>query len=311
MALPEELQELAQKVSNWGRWGDRDERGTQNLIDADATRRGLALVKDGRHRSLALPLDQTAPQQGGAPGRIAPLRTMLAVNQTYTGQEGDAAFNDDTVVMAMAAGTHVDALAHVTYGGFMYNGFPDTRVSASAGATKCGADKLDPIMSRGVLLDLPRALARGADRLDPGYAITADDLDAAVEHAKVTPQPGDVVLIRTGHMKHFHEGDTHAYNHECPGLSTHTIEWVRDRDLGAVFTDTYVYEVWPPQDWAAMMVVHMIHLRDMGQIQGQNFNFEGLADDCADDGRYEFLFTAVPEPFTAACSAPVNPIVTK
>ena len=236
MALPAELQELAQKVSNWGRWGDRDERGTQNLIDADATRRGVALVSDGRSRSLALPLDQTCPQQGGAPGRIAPLRTMLCVNQTYTGQEGDAAFNDDTVVMAMAAGTHIDALAHVTYGGQMYNGFPDTKVTASAGATRCGADKIGPIMSRGVLLDL--AATKGVDRLDAGYAITADDLDAALEHAKVTLLPGDVALIRTGHMKHFHEGDTRAYNHESPGLSTHTIPWVRDRDLGAVFTDT-------------------------------------------------------------------------
>lgn len=309
MALPEELAELAARVSNWGRWGERDERGTQNLIDADALRRGLALVRDGRHRSLALPLDQTAPQQGGAPGRIAPLRTMLTVNQTYTGQEGDAAFNDDTVVMAMAAGTHIDALAHVTYGGFMYNGFPDTRVTTVAGATRCGADKLDPIMSRGVLLDLPTV--KGLDRLEPGYAVTADDLDAAVELAKVTLQPGDIALVRTGQMKHLHEGDTHTYNHESPGLSTHTIEWTRDRDLGAVFTDTYVYEVWPPQDWAAMMVVHMVHLRDMGQIQGQNFDLEGLAADCADDGRYEFLFTAMPEPFTAACSAPVNPVVTR
>lgn len=309
MALPDELAELAQKVSNWGRWGDRDERGTQNLIDADATRRGMALVTDGRHRSLALPLDATSPQQGGAPGRIAPLRTMLCVNQTYTGQAGDAAFNDDTVVMAMAAGTHIDALAHVTYGGQMYNGFPDTKVTASGGATRCGADKLGPIMSRGVLLDL--AATKGVDRLEAGYAITADDLDAALDHARVTLLPGDVALVRTGHMKYFHEGDTHAYNHDSPGLSAVTIPWVRDRDLGAVFTDTYIYEVWPPQDWAAMMVVHMIHLRDMGQIQGQNFDLEGLAADCAEDGRYEFLFTAAPEPFTSACSAPVNPIVTK
>lgn len=309
MALPEELQELAQKVSNWGRWGDRDERGTQNLIDAEATRRGLATVRDGRHVSLAIPLDQTSPQQGGAPGRIAPLRTMLAVNQSYTGGEGDAAFNDDTVVMAMAAGTHIDALAHVSYGGKLYNGFPDTKVTAAAGALKCGADKLDPIMSRGVLLDLP--LVAGVDRLDDGYSVTADDLDAAVEHAKVTLQPGDVVLVRTGHMQHFLEGHTQRYNHDSPGLSTHTIQWVRDHDLGGVFTDTYVYEVWPPQDWAAMMVVHMIHLRDMGQIQGQNWNFEALAADCADDGCYEFLVTANPEPFTSACSAPVHPVATK
>ncbi len=308
MALPEELQELAQKVSNWGRWGDTDERGTQNLIDADATRRGLALVRDGRHRSLAIPLDPSAPQRGGAPGRIAPLRTMLMVNQTFTGQDGDAAWNDDTVVMALAAGTHIDALAHCSYGGSIYNGFPDTVVTAMGGATRCGADKIDPIMSRGVLLDLPAA--KGLDRLDPGYALTAEDLDAGVELAKVTLQPGDVALIRTGQMQHHHRGDVEAYNHESPGLSTHTIEWVRDHDLGAVFTDTYVYEVWPPQDWAAMMVVHMIHLRDMGQIQGQNFDLEALAADCADAGRHEFLFTATPEPFTAGCSAPVNPVVT-
>src|SRR5689334_3377205 len=130
MALPEELQELAAKVSNWGRWGERDERGTANLIDNDALRRGLACVQDGRHLSLAIRLDQKSPQQGGAPGRIAPLRTMLSLNHTYTGQPGDAAFNDDTVVMALSAGTHIDGLAHVTYGGFMYNGYPDTMVNA-------------------------------------------------------------------------------------------------------------------------------------------------------------------------------------
>ena len=59
-----------------------------------------------------------------------------------------------------------------------------------------------------------------------------------------------------------------------------------------------------------MMPVHMIHLRDMGQIQGQNFDFEALAVDCAEEGRWEFLFTAAPEPFTGACSTPVNPLAT-
>ena len=112
-------------MSNWGRWGDDDELGCANLIDAEATRRGLAEVRDGRHRSLAIPLDAVQPRRpAGRPGRTAPLRTMLTVNQTYTGLDDDAAFNDDTVSMAMAAGTHIDALAHVTYGGFLYNGFP-------------------------------------------------------------------------------------------------------------------------------------------------------------------------------------------
>ena len=309
MALPAELAELAESVRNWGRWGDDDERGTANLIDDAARRRGMDAAGAGRHLSLAIPLDQRSPQQGGAPGRLAPLRTMLSINQTYTGAEGDAAFNDDTVVMATSAGTHVDALGHCSYGGFLYNGFPADTVSAVDGLTRCGADKIGPLMSRGVLLDLPAAL--GVDRLEPGYAVTAEDLDAAVELARVELASGDVVCVRTGHMQCFHEGRTSDYNHDSPGLSTHTIRWIRDRDCGAVFTDTYVYEVWPPQDWAAMMVVHMIHLRDMGQVQGQNFDFESLAEACAADGVYEFLFTGHPEPFTGAASAPLHPVATR
>jgi kynurenine formamidase len=306
--LSPELAELAASVSNWGRWGDDDERGTANLIDGAALRRGLDAVRVGRHVSLAIPLDQRSPQQGGAPGRIAPLRTMLSINQTYTGQDGDAAFNDDTVVMAMSAGTHIDAIGHVSYGGQLYNGFSADTVTAVAGLTRCGAEKIGPIMSRGVLLDLPASLE--VDRLEPGYAITADDLDRAVDHARVELAPGDVLCVRTGHMQFFHEGKTITYNHDSPGLSTHTVRWIRDHDCGAVFTDTYVYEVWPPQDWAAMMVVHMIHLRDMGQLQGQNFDFEALAGVCASEGTHEFLFTAHPEPFTGGCSAPVHPVAT-
>ena len=309
MPLSDELRELAGRVSNWGRWGDDDERGTLNLVDADAARRGLDAVRDGVSRSLALPLDQSSPQAGGAPGRIAPLRTMLTINQTYTGLPDDAAFNDDTVSMAMAAGTHLDALAHVTYDGLMYNGFPADAVTAQAGATRCGADKLTPVLSRGVLLDLPAT--KGVERLEPGYAVTAEDLDAAVDHARVTLAPGDVLLVRTGHMQLFHAGDTWGYNHDSPGLSTGTIEWVHAADAGAVLTDTYVYEVWPPQDWACMMPVHMIQLRDMGQIQCQNVDLEGLAADCAADGRHEVLLWAAPEPFTGGCSAPVNPVATR
>jgi kynurenine formamidase len=309
VALPAELAELAASVSNWGRWGDDDERGTANLIDDAALRRGLAAVRSGNHISLAIPLDQRSPQQGGAPGRLAPLRTMLSINQTYTGQDGDAAFNDDTVVMAMSAGTHIDAIGHVSYGGLLYNGFPADSVSAVDGLTRCGAEKIAPIMSRGVLLDLPATL--GVDRLEAGYAITADDLDAAVARAGVRVEPGDVLCVRTGHIKWFHEGHTTTYNHDSPGLSTHTIRWIRDRDCGAVFTDTYVYEVWPPQDWSAMMVVHMIHLRDIGLLQGQNFDFEALADACAADGIHDFLFSAHPEPFTGGCSAPVHPVATR
>jgi hypothetical protein len=46
----------------------------------------------------------------------------------------------------------------------------------------------------------------------------------------------------------------------------------------------------------------------MGMMQGQNWNLEQLAAECADDGVYEFLLTAPPEPFTGAVGAPVAPV---
>ena len=79
-----------------------------------------------------------------------------------------------------------------------------------------------------------------------------------------------------------------------------------------MFTDTYVYEVWPPQDWAAMMVVHMIHLRDMGQLQGQNFDFEALAADVRRRRRATSSSSPrTPSRSPAACSAPVAAVAVR
>jgi kynurenine formamidase len=309
MPLTPDLVALADKVRNWGRWGDNDERGTANLIDADATRRGAAAVRRGQRISVVMPLGPGSPQEGGAPGRFNPVRRMISVNTPYTGDTNDACFNDDIVEMPLSAATHLDSLAHVTYGGRMYNGYPADAVTESDGATRCGADKLGPIVTRGVLLDVARA--KHVERLEPGYAITADDLDAAVELAGVELRSGDAVLVRTGHMQLYHAEDIWAYNHDCPGLSTRTIEWVWRHDLAVVVNDTYVFEVWPPEDWTTMMPVHMIHLRDMGQLQGQNFDLEALGGACAEDGVYEFLFTANPEPVTGGCSAPVAAVAVR
>jgi kynurenine formamidase len=44
---------------------------------------------------------------------------------------------------------------------------------------------------------------------------------------------------------------------------------------------------------------------------GEIFDLEGLADDCAADGRYEFLFSAAPLPITGGVGSPVNPVAIK
>jgi kynurenine formamidase len=292
--------DLFKRVSNWGRWGDDDERGTLNLIDSEATRRGVASVRRGRSWSLAIPLDADGPQIGLIPGRINPLRTMIALNSPHS---------DDIVTMGLQSGTHWDALAHISHEGRLYNGFPAASVTTEAGATRCGIDKAGPIVTRGVLLDVARA--RGDDRLESGTPVTGEELDRAAELARTQIEPGDAVLVRTGQMQLFRDRQRKQYVLSSAGLSTASAEWLYEHDVAAVGIDNLTFEVFPNDHADLLFPVHILHLVAMGLMQGQNFDLEALAEDCADDGVYTFLLEATPQPFTGGLGSPVNPVVTK
>jgi kynurenine formamidase len=305
---PAAFTDLARAVNNWGRWGEQDERGTLNLIDDAKIRAAAALVRDGRRLSLALPMSEDGPQLGFVPGRTNPIRTTIARQELMGPDEDGVRFNDDAVSMGVQAATHWDTLAHVSYDGRMYNGFsPD--VVDDTGATRLGAEKLGPIVSRAVLLDLARAA--GVERLEGGYALTADDLDRAAELARTTIEPGDIVLLRTGQMQLLHAGNKMDYCISTAGPSLQSVQWFRDHDVAAVATDNLSFEVFPGEIDDLFLPVHMIHIVEMGLVQGQNFDLEKLAGDCADDGRYAFLLVATPEPIVHAAGAPTTPVAVK
>jgi kynurenine formamidase len=308
MAMPEEFVELARTVNNWGRWGAADERGTLNLLTEDAVRRGVATVRRGATFSLALPLSQDGPQIGAVPGRINPLRTMLSVAEPLTGDPTQVCFSDDVVVMGLQAATHWDSLVHASYDGRLWNGAPPDTVT-SRGAARSGADRVGAVLGRGVLLDVARA--KGLDRLDGGYAVTGDDLDAAAELGRLVVEPGDIVVVRTGQMRLLHDTHRLKYAMPSPGLSMQSVRWFRDHDVAAVANDTFTFEVLPGERDDLLFPVHLLHLVEMGLTQGQNFDLEELAADCAGDGVYEFLLSASPDPFVGGLGAPVVPVAVK
>jgi kynurenine formamidase len=305
---PPEFTELARAVNNWERWGADDERGTLNLVTAQTIRDGAALVRDGKRFNLALPMSEAGPQLGFVAGRTNPIRTTIARHELLGKDEDGVRFNDDAVSMGVQSATHWDALAHVSYAGRMFNGFP-TSIIDDTGATRLGAEKLGAIVSRGVLLDLARSA--GVDRLEGGHALTPDDLDRAEEFGKVRVASGDIVLLRTGQIQHLHAGDKMAYTMSTAGPSMQTVRWFHDREVAAVATDNLSFEVFPGEHKGLLLPVHMLHIVEMGLIQGQNFDLETLAADCADDGRYSFLLSASPDPIVHAAGAPVVPVAIK
>ena len=78
--------------------------------------------------------------------------------------------------------------------------------------------------------------------------------------------------------------------------------------MAAVATDTLPLEVFPGEDEAIYLPVHLLHLVEMGMTQGQNWVLDRLADACAEDGAYDFLLDATPLPFTNGLGSPVNPV---
>jgi kynurenine formamidase len=312
VTVPAAFAEVAARVRNWGRWGPDDELGTLNLIDDAARRRGAAAVVSGKAFGLGLPLSEAEGiQLGFVEGRVNPTRTMVQVNQPVNADQPDwVCFSEDVLTMATQCATHWDALAHASYGGVIYNGYPAASVTAD-GAARCGIDRLGAVVSRGVLLDV--ALASGRDVLEPGYPIMPADLDAAVKLAGVTVEPGDIVLVRTGQMVHLRPEtrDLVAYTWPSPGLTIETAEWFHRYDVAAVATDTLVFEVYPSQHEDAYLPVHLLHLVEMGLTQGQNWVLDALAADCAADGRYSFLLDATPLPLTHGLGTPLNPVALK
>ncbi|WP_156725036.1 cyclase family protein [Streptomyces apocyni] len=306
-SLPPEFHDIAKRVNNWGRWGADDEIGTLNLITDEVVRQAAAEVRTGRRVPLALPLQQDGVQTGVIPGRINPFHSMVQINQELFGP-GTVACSDDAVTMGLQAATHWDALTHVSHSGRLYNGRPADTITAHTGARFSGIDKAGPLVSRGVLLDIARA--KGLDRLPGGHGVTPEDLAEAEEFAGVTVRSGDIVLVRTGQMQVYLSGDKHAYGYPSPGLSVRTPEWFHARDVAAVANDTLTFEIFPPEIENLWLPVHALDLVEMGMLQGQNFQLEELSTACAQESRYTFLLSAVPEPFVGATGSPVAPVAT-
>ena len=177
MATMSDFRRVADDVRNWGRWGDADELGTLNFITAEKIQQAAGLVKHGKVFPLGVDFGSSGPQ-GAFHFRQNPLHVMTIdggdastlleygpkwLQNPAAGQlsgyfeNGPMRFNDDIIIMPLQAATQWDALSHVYYEDYLYNGFPASSVT-SMGAFHCGIDKVDSkgITSRGVLLDIVR-----------------------------------------------------------------------------------------------------------------------------------------------------------
>ena len=321
MAAPniDTVRELSRQYTNWGKWGDDDQRGTLNYVTKEHIVKAGSLVRNGKRISMAVPFDADGPQNGGF-ARFNPIHLMTrdgadalagtTVRDFYGGKDGYLRGTDDIIIMPLQCGTQWDALGHVIFEDHIYNGYSADEVS-SKGARKndiCQAS--DGLLGRGVLLDVARW--KGVDALEPGYAIGADDLEGCANAEGVEVGSGDFVLIRTGQLGETKKTGWGDYaGGSAPGLGLAAVSWVAEHELAAIATDTWGMEVLPNETDDVWQPLHCVFIVQMGLWIGEIFDLEAIGADCAEDGQYDFLFCAQPLPITGAVGSPVNPIAIK
>jgi kynurenine formamidase len=285
------------EISNWNRWGKSDQMGAVNLITAAKRRRAAALVTEGLPISLAHNTDSQKAPDNGRPFKL----TMLSTGARSSGQ---FMVDDYEVTYHGLAHTHMDALAHMSWNGKLYNGVPVAAVT-DEGATQLAVTAFKTgIFTRGILVDIPRL--KGVPYLEPGDAIYPEDLDAWEKKAGVKIGSGDVVFIRTGRWaRRAARGpwDTSS----IAGLYATCAKWLKDRDVAMVGSDAAT-DVMPSGVEGVVQPMHQLLLVAMGTPIFDNCDLETLGDEAAKRNRWAFLLTASPIAVTNGTGSPLNPI---
>jgi len=308
---------LKDSPSNWGKWGDDDQVGALNYLGPEQVLAAVRLVSAGKVFTLQRLIGDPKGDPVW-PGRTPAERTQILDESDWDeGGKGPAYpgglhYADDKIDAFLQGSTQYDGLGHVWYDGKIWNGY-DARTTIG------GLDQasVEPIAQRGVvgravLLDMARF--RGKNTLDKGETFTHEDLQECAKAQGVEIRPRDILVIRTNFLQLFFEqGEAFYEGFNEPGLvySPELVQWFQDMEIPNLVTDTIANEVTTDPNNGVALVLHNALMRNLGITLTEIADLEQLAADCAEDGRYEFLYVAAPLKVAKGSGAPVNPVAIK
>lgn len=290
-------------------WGPNDELGRLNLITPESRQAALKNLNPTRSYDLSVEYFIGMPswQAAGDP------HFQMWMTHTPKGTEVDdplsvgdemnahVSYTGSAFSMYSHTGTHIDALNHFGLNGKIWNHFSADQHLGDRGWRKTGVEIIPPIIARGILLDIPAA--KGLSELKPGYRITREDIEQTLSIQELDIAPGDVVLIRTGRMKHYH--DPGRFMENAPGLGMAAARFLADdKQALSVGADNLSFEAFPSEDSENYVPVHTYLLAQQGVTIMELVNLEQLAKDRV----YEFAFIGAPLKIRGGDAAPLRPI---
>jgi kynurenine formamidase len=254
---------------------------------------GVEVVDLGRQLRVGMPQSPNHPQFW---------HTLPRRHGDMSRPAGGSAAND-MISTGTHVGTHIDALSHVSHNGKLYGGIDAEAAGRGGRYDELGLHTIQPMLRRGVLLDVPAYL--GVGRCEGGYEITVEDLEGTLARQRSRVGPGDVALVRSGWAQLFDEGDPYlGRSTGVPGVSEAGAQWLADAGVHAVGADTIAFERLAPAGGHSLLPAHRVLLVESGVYIIEALNLEELAA----RERYLFTFVLVPLNIYGATGSPVRPL---
>lgn len=289
--------------SNWGRWGTDDERGALNLITPEHRLRATRVVRHGVSVSCSLPINTRPDIENTQPALHLMTRAGDVAGTPL--QPGTSMADYLGIAAHGRATTHLDALCHFSWQGQIYNGRPVSTITSLGALASTLATAAQGIVSRGVLLDIPRLL--GVEWLEPDTAVTPEQLDGAAAAAGVRIGEADIVLVRTGRFARRKVHGPWDAGKLLAGLDYRCGPWLHERDV-AVLGGDGTNDAKPNAFDKLTRPIHILTLVAMGMPIIDNMDLEDLARTCAELNQWEFLFTVAPLRLERGTGCAVNAI---
>ena len=288
-------------------WGKDDEIGSLNRMSSKSKLEVLNSITSGRAYDLSVDYFVGMPSfhsLGDPPYQYwlthTPRGTVVE-NPNGLGDDMNkkVSYTGDAISMYTHMGTHIDALNHFGLNGKIWNGFEADEHLSDKGWKKTGAEKIPPIVGRGVLLDIKSIKGN----LAANYRITAADLQEAELKSKVEIKEGDIVLIRTGQAQHYENAEKYLDNY--PGISLDAVKWlVEEKKIMLLGADNLSFEAFPPERDDNWVPVHTYLLAEKGVMFLEQMYLEELSKDKI----YQFAFIGASLKLKGASGSPIRPI---
>lgn len=291
----------AASAADWypSAYGPNDEIGAANLLTPDVVRQAVTLVKSGKTYPLAVPVHKELPAFRHRSFRLYNVQVGQQAGKSLGPNK--FTFNDELVNAWTGVGTQLNGIGHIGIDNVYYNGNKAADFVTVDGVKKLGVEKVPPIVTRGVVLDMTAHYGKAI--VPGGTEFTVADIQAVLKREGLTLRKGDVVLFNTGWLELVGK-DNQQFLEAEPGIGMEAAQWLANQGIVAFGGDTWASEVYPNPHSKEEFPINQYMLARRGIYNLELIDSRALVRDKA----WEFLFVLGQPLYVGSTQVNINPV---